>query len=153
MQILGTEFNALAATPTVASGPAAVDADGVESASLFTSYIMSGSVTARRDCHPLRQESQRASRKGPTPSERSSVFTTPLASSSTGDYALLAQNKAQSGSTSYCRMFNPAYFDKDGVPYGTTGSLYRSALDSQTWATYTGGQGYEGKHSWIWNLI
>ncbi|KAI7266626.1 hypothetical protein KC319_g2784 [Hortaea werneckii] len=68
------------------------------------------------------------------------------------DYAL-AQNKAQSGSTSSCRMFNAAYLHKDGVPYGTICSLYSSALDSNTWATYTGGQGYECKQSWTWNLI
>ncbi|KAI6849032.1 hypothetical protein BTJ68_00414 [Hortaea werneckii EXF-2000] len=68
------------------------------------------------------------------------------------DYAL-AQNKAQSGSSSSCRMFNAAYLHKDGVPYGTMCSLYSSALDSNTWATYTGGQGYECKQSWTWNLI
>ncbi|KAI7093228.1 hypothetical protein KC352_g39657 [Hortaea werneckii] len=68
------------------------------------------------------------------------------------DYAL-AQNKAQSGSKSSCRMFNAAYLHKDGVPYGTICSLYSSALDSNTWATYTGGQGYECKQSWTWNLI
>merc|ERR1711939_330042 len=45
------------------------------------------------------------------------------------DYAL-AQNKAQSGSKSSCRMFNAAYLHKDGVPYGTICSLYSSALDS-----------------------
>ena len=40
------DFNAIAAAPTVASGPSAFDGDADQIASLFTSFTVSGPTTA-----------------------------------------------------------------------------------------------------------
>lgn len=106
-----SKFNALAATPTLASGSAAVDADGVESASLFTSYIMSGSVTPSETATLSAKKARDLQRRAPSPSERSSVFTTPLASSSRGHHITLLclppQPPTQGSPTQCTLVFQP----------------------------------------------